>query len=568
MVARLVRDQEVGGSNPPCPITWIKEMNMSRIKKKPQTEEESGFSEFAKRFKDHPLIFGGTVILLIFIIIAFVFVPTMPSIQRDTEGLVFGYYNGKPVNQSAYFNSVLQETAQMMNFDLQSDYGMNYMAAVQVLYQAFIRTAIHMAILEEMKITGYKVPSNEIDRLVASRPEFQEDGRFSMVKYNNYGKSRLQTLWHNTEEEYITSKFYNDLIGLKTSAAEKNFIGAMAYPERSLEIVSFPRSIFPESEIVAYAAARQDLFNTIHLSRITMGSEKEAKQLLDSIQKGQTTFEDAARNHSKDTDKDRGGDMGRRMAYEIFTELQDENDRNTITSLRRGEFSTVVKGTNDSWIFFRAEENPFTTVLTLDENLGKVRNYMDRFEGGRLENWLVAFIDELLAAAKQQDMSLSEYIVLTKEQQDPDLSERFEALESVSINSFGPININYNNMGGSQADRGLMLFTNTINTDLNPELYGAASNEVFWRNAFLTPLNTPSSPFTLGYSIIVLTPVEETGGDETSVENIGNFYTWGFMYNAISLDINAAFMASSKFENNFYEVFMPLLFRNSADNDE
>ncbi|MCL1928974.1 MAG: SurA N-terminal domain-containing protein [Treponema sp.] len=540
---------------------------MAKAKKTNTTEEKSGFSELAQRFKDHPFVFGGTVILLIFIIIAFVFVPTMPSIQQDSEGLVFGYYNGKPINQNAYFNNMLQETARMQNFDLQSDYGMNYMAAVQVWYQAFVKTAIHMAVLEEMKLTGYKVPATEIDRLVASRPEFQEDGRFSMVKYNNFGKSRLQTLWRNTEEEYTAAKFFNDFIGLKTSTAEKNFIGAMSFPERSFEIVSFPRSIFPESEIISFASARQDLFNTIHLSRITMGSEKEARQLLDSIQKGQTTFEDAARNHSTDPEKERGGDMGRRMAYEIFTDFQEESDRNAVISLKRGEFSTVIKGSNDSWIFFRAEENPFAADLSLEENLDKVRSYIDRFEGGRLENWLVAFTEELLGGAKQQDISLSEYILFLREQQNPDSPERLLALENVSINSFGPISMNYNNMGGSQSDRGLMLFANTINTDINPELIGAASNEVFWRNAFKTPLNTPSSPFSLGYSIIVLTPVEETSGDETSIENIGNFYTWGFMFNAISLDVNAAFISSSKFENNFYDVFMPLLFNSFGLND-
>ena len=537
---------------------------MAKAKKKNLAEQESGFSELAKRFKEHPFIFTGTIILLVFIIIAFVFVPTLPSFQQDKEGLVFGYYNGKAITQNSYFNSVLQETASMMNFDLQGDYGINSTVAMQVWYQAFVRTFIHMATLDEMKKTGYVVPSREIDRLVASRPEFQEDGLFSSVKYNSIGKSRQQALWRNTEEEFITNKFLNDFMGLKISNAEKDFIGAMAYPERTFDLVSLPRSSYPDSELIAFAAANQGLFKNIHLSRITMNSEKEARQLLESIQNGKIAFEDAARNHSTDYDKDKGGDMGRLMAYEIFTEILEESDRDEVTSLRSGGISSLLKAPNDSWIFFRAEENPYTADMTQEDALYKVRSYMERFEGGRIENWLVSIIEEMTAASRQQDMLLSEYIASLQEQLNDESPIRLRALADATLNSVGPISLNYNNMGGTMSERGLQLFTNTLSSELHPELSGAASNEVFWRNAFLTPLNTPSSPFTLGYSIIVLTPTEENHGDDESILNIANFYQWGFMYNAIGADVNGAFMESSNFENNFYEVFMPILFSSFA----
>ncbi|MDR0448069.1 MAG: SurA N-terminal domain-containing protein, partial [Treponema sp.] len=299
---------------------------MARAKKS-NTEEESGFSEIINRFKAHPFLFGGTVIVLIIIIIAFVFVPALPTALPERENLVFGYYNGKAIMQNSYFTQVLRETANMVGFDLQSDYNQNYSMAHQVWFQAFIRTTIHMAVLEEMKNAGYKAPAGEIDRLVAANPEFMEDGRFSVVKYNSYDKNRLLALWRSTEENYITGKFFDDLMGLKVSSAEKDFIGNMAYPERSFEIVSFPRIAYPDSELSAFAAGNMELFKTIHLSRITLSGEKEARQLIESIQSGKTTFEDAARNHSTDANKDKGGDMGLRMAYEIFTDLSEEPDR-------------------------------------------------------------------------------------------------------------------------------------------------------------------------------------------------------------------------------------------------
>ena len=527
-------------------------------KAKNTNTEESGFSEIASRFKAHPFLFGGTVVVLVIVIIAFVFVPTLPSIQQGDEGVVFGYYNGKPITQNRYFWQVLRETAYMAGFDLQSDYNMNSGAAYQVWYQAFIRTMMHMALLDEMARTGYTAPEEEINRLVAANPEFMEDGRFSVVKYRNYSKTELAALWKATAEGFITEKYTRDFIGLKVPSGEKSFIGAMAFPERTFQMVSIPRSAYPDSELSAFAASRPEPFMTIHLSRITMAGEKEARQLLDSVRGGKTSFEDAARNHSTDFDKDKGGDMGLRMAYEMYTYLQEEADRASVASLRKGEFSPLLKAPNNSWIFFRAEETPYRADLSQEENLAKVRSYMNQFEGGRLENWLVARMEELAAGAKERDMGLLAFIESLKEKEGE--AARFAALESVNTGTFGPVNLNYGNMGGSRADQGIMLFTHTLNIEANPELSAAISNEIFWRNIFFTPLNASSAPFTLGDAIAVLTPVEETAEDEASSANIANFYTWGWMYNSIQMDINSAFMASAKFENNFISVMLPMLF--------
>jgi hypothetical protein len=528
---------------------------MAGKKKKPQVEEESGFSELIERFKARPFLFGGTVLVLILIIIAFVFLPTVPVLEEGRESPVLGYYNGKAITQNSYFINALEETARMANFDLRGDYNLNFTTASQVWYQAFSGTVIHTAILAEMKDAGYRAPAGEINRQVAANPAFQEDGRFSMVKYNNYGKARQLALWQSTEENYTTGKYYEDLMGLKTSAAETNFIGAMAFPERTFEMVSFFRSGYPDSELSAYALANPDLFKTVHLSQITISSEKEARQLLEMIQSGKTTFEDAARNHSTDMNKDKGGDMGRRMAYEIFTELQEGADRNAVTSLEEGEYSPVLKTPNDTWVFFRSEDTPSGADLLLPETLARIRSYMDRFEGGRMENWLIAFAEELIAEAKGRGLGLYDHVQSLKERE----TGRSAILENVNIQTFGPVSLNFGNMGGGQYERGYQLFPNTLDVQAHPELAGAASNEVFWRHAFYTPLNTPSPPFTLGSSIAVLTPIEETTEDETSAENIAGFYSWGWMFNALNSDMTAAFMNSSKFENRFYDVFMSMV---------
>jgi hypothetical protein len=520
--------------------------------------EDSGFSELFKQLKTHPFLFGGTIVILALVIVAFVFVPAIPNLntQGQEEDRIFGYYDGVPITyvNGNYFQRTLYEIADSQDFQLSSNYSMgssldiNSSPAYRVWYEAFVRTLVHMAMLDEMKNAGYAAPSQEIDRQVAEYSEFQEDGSFSIIKYRNYDKTKLLSLWSSAEENYIAGKYITDLAGLKISSAEKAFISKMAYPERSFEMVSFPRYAFPDSELSAFAAANPDLFKIVHLSRITTANEKEAAQVLDSIQSGRTTFEDAARNLSTDSHKDRGGDIGISMAFEAFSYVSEEADRNAILSLKKDSFSSIVK-VPDGWGFFRAQENPYTPDLSLPENLAKIRGYMDRFEGGRIENWLVARAEELLRAAREQNLSLSEYIAGL-----PD-----DAAVKPSSTSIGPVNLNYGNMSG--------LYLHTLEI-ANPELQDAVSNENFWRTAFSIPLNTPSTPFTLGESIVLLTATEEILANEEDMSSIADFYARGWVYSALDMDLNSVFLTSPKLEDHFIDVFLPFLLQDLVSSDE
>jgi hypothetical protein len=557
---------------------------MARKAKKVSATENSGLTEFIERFKARPFLFTGTILVLVIVIIAFVFVPAGPSARRgrgmgDDGGLVFGYYNGKPISlvYNNYFDRTLREIAGSSGFDLQSNYSRNSGAAYQVWYAAFIRSLVRTAILEEMALSGYTAPPKEIDKLVAGFSDFQEDGRFSIVKYNNYDKNKLLTLWNNVETGFTAQKYADDLYTMKISSAEKNFIANMAQKERNFDMVSFPRSAYPDSEVSSYAQANTNHFKMIHISRITLGSEKQAKQVLASIENGKTTFEDAVRNHSTDKDKDKDGDLGQRMAYELYTEIAEEADRAHLISLTKGDLSPVIKAPNGSFIFFRVEETPYDADLSTADNLAKVRAYMSRFEGGRMENWLVARAGELLAQAKQRNISLSAYIESLKEKGGDDSLSALIA--GITTNDIGPFNLNYGNLGGGQMEYNLRLFPNTL-PDTGPSMPGlpedpkqtvlrdAAVNEHFWKTAFSLPLNEPSAPFTLGETLVVLTPTAETLPDDVSLQNISSFYAMGWMSNITETALNGAILKSGKLENNFFEVFRPMLADTSATAEE
>jgi hypothetical protein len=224
--------------------------------------------------------------------------------------------------------------------------------------------------------------------------------------------------------------------------------------------------------------------------------------------------------------------MGVKMAWEIYRDIPGEDDRVSALSLAGGNYSSVIKVPNPennedvSWAFFRSAEEPRTADLSVSENAEKARSYMRQFEGGRVENWLVDRAEKFIAGTKESGIA--------------------EAAESAGIElvHFGPVNLNYGNVN---------LF-NALDITI-PELYNAAFNENFWKASFTAPLNTPSVPFTLGESVVVIIPVEEAAHDETERGYISDWYAKGWMQYAMDRELNEIFSASKKFENKFGDTF-------------
>jgi hypothetical protein len=289
----------------------------------------------------------------------------------------------------------------------------------------------------------------------------------------------------------------------------------------------FPLSSYPDSEVRAYGTENPALFEVVHLSIITISSsEKEAGQLLGSVEAGTSSFEDAARANSKDSYAEKSGDMGIRMAYELATEIPDAGERQGIIGLARGAYSPVVK-TPQGWAFFRAEEAPHPADLSDPAALEKVRAYIMSFERGRAEDWLLKEADVFSNAVR---------------------AGGFEAAclnLGVTARSFGPLTVNY---GDAPFFAPLSSFGIT-------ELGSAGTNESFWRTAFTTPLGNPSAPLILGDNAAVLFPKEEIPADETDMENIKNYYSY-YMGSSAEQGIRFYFLTNPKLEDKFMETFI------------
>jgi hypothetical protein len=485
-------------------------------------------SELVHRFKQSPFIFIGTVVVLIIVIVAFVLVPAIvPEYGRGgSVDLTFGYYDKVPISYvpGNYFAQYYEMVARYWQNNMNSE---NYAYAnYQIWREAYEAAALHTAVLQEMKISGYSTPSTIVDRAVAGLPQFQENGRFSSALYRQMDENQRLSLWRQVQEDIAKDHFRSDVAALLKPSAEAEFISRMAAMQRNFDMVAFSVDAYPESQYQAYIDEHSDLFRSVHLSMISINSgEKEAQKVFDSIKNGETTFEDAATAFSKDAYADRGGDMGIRMVYELSYDIPAEADREMLAALARGEYSGITK-TVSGWAFFRAEETAAAADPSDDAVMEKVRSYVRNYERGRMEDWAIAQAESFRTLANE-------------------IGFREASIELGNVpRSFGPVPLNYGNVD---------LFT-TLASQSVPELSGSASDENFWKTAFSTPIDTPSQPVVQGSNVLVLFPNAQIEAEESVLESINSSYNIWLSY-ASEQTMRQHFMNSPRMEDKFMDIY-------------
>ncbi|MDR2185005.1 MAG: peptidylprolyl isomerase [Treponema sp.] len=505
----------------------------SKEKKQKKHPESSIKDDFIRRFKERPVIFAGTIIILVIVVVAFVFVPAFVPEAGGAEDLTFGTYEKIPITfvPGNYFSKTREEIASRYTVDDSNYFTLGY----QIWREAFEQTVAHTAILLEMKRAGYAPAAARVDKAVAQLPEFQENGKFSQARYSRISNSARLALWREERDAIIEDRYREDINSLRVSSRETAFIGVMAGPERSFDMAAFPLSAYPDSEVILYVQNNPDLFKVVHFSMITIkSSEREARQILASIQNGTTTFEDAARTQSQDNYADSGGDTGVKLAYEMVKEIPDTQERETVLSLQRGGYSGIVK-VPDGWGFFRCEETPYPADTGDTNTLEKIRSYYMEHERGRVEDWLISRAEEFAADAKEAGFDTA------------------LANSGLEKRSFGPLPINYGGNTFFSGGYNYNLFT-PLNSFSVEELTNADTSEIFWRTAFSTPLNTPSTPVVVNNYIMVFYPREEIIPDSDKTSSVENFYTYWLSY-FTGIHLRSFFSNTGKLDDQFISVF-------------
>ncbi len=505
-------------------------MTAKKDKKTLSKQDKESREDFQRRFKSHPGIFIGTIVVLVIVIVAFVFVPAIVPSAGIGSGidLTFGKYDKTPITftPGSYFAQIrdnITQNQQNSGQDISNPY-INY----QIWRAAFDQTVVHTAVLQEMDKTGYAVPDETVDKAVASLPQFQDNGVFSAIRYRQMDNASRSALWRQIKEELITSRYFDDISSLLMSSKEAPFIKSMTSPERTFDMAAFSIDSYPDSEVIAFARENAALFQTTHLSKITVkSSEREIKQILESIQSGATTFEEAAKAHSVDAaTAEKSGDMGVKMAYELMAEIPDTAAREAVIALEAGSFSDIIK-TDAGWTFFRADEVSRPSDTSDETAFQKIKSYIMNTERGRVEDWFVNEAESLASAARTSSFADA------------------AAAKGLEVKRFGPVPINY---GGSQ-------LLPPFDTSAVPELSSGVFNENFWKTAFSTPLNTPSAPIVIGDYTAMLFPVEEKPADTTIADNTENAYSSFFLSYMMEQQVRGHFLRNGKLQDNFMNVY-------------
>jgi hypothetical protein len=446
--------------------------------------------------------------------------------------LTFGYNDKAPITlvPGNKFSQIYEQLNRRYRDQIDPN---DVQANIYLWSQAFEAAAVHMAILRELEKSNYEVPVNVVDREMARLPQFQDDsGRFSPALYRQMSDTSRLSLWRQVRDELAVITFYNDLFGLLVPQGEVDFISKMASDMRTFDLVAFSVDDYPDAEYLSYANENAGLFSSIHLSRIVISSsEREAKKILESINNGTTTFEDAARAQSQDGFADRGGDMGLRYVYDIEREITDADDRAAILALGRGEISGVIKF-DTRWAFYRVEDALKSADFDDYATMERVRSYMRNSQRGRMEDWAIAQAREFIGEAEADGFNNA---------------ARWRGKERRNI---GPIAINYGNV-----DLFPSLQSFSIPEFNAQELIDLSRNSNFWQTAFSTPLNTTSEPMVHGNYVLVFYPLEQSETDESRAEEIASMYSSYWLSYVTEQSLQTYFMNSPKMDNRFWDTY-------------
>jgi hypothetical protein len=507
----------------------------------PKTPAKSDPRE-PKRGIKNPTIYAGTIVVLVIVVIAFVFLPMGGSgsavISGNGRSLDFGSYSGKPIvySQDSYMNQQVRELND--RFRQQGVTEDNYqLLAYQVYRGAFERTLLRMAAIDTVTRAGGAVTEDWLDAKVAESPAFQENGKFSAQKYHDATLAEKLSVRNQIRDDTLYQAYFADVTSVGPSSKELAFVKDMAKDSRTVEYMAYPLSGYPDSEVALWGKAHADLFRSLSLSSITVtSSEADAQKLYQNVKDKKATFEDAAKASSKDAYAQKGGAAGAKYFNELSAQLASKDDAEKLATLKTGDLSPVFKTAAGAWAFFKADAETAPADFSQPVQLAAVRDYMNRRERGTIEDWAIAKAKEIAAAG----------------------SGGFEAAAKKAgfpAKTVGPFPLNYGDVSVYLPTYGQsMPLFKTVAPSNNPDLSGASTSEKFLTAAFSLAPGAVSDPFILGDKALVLKVKEASASKDDETGMIDYLYP-SFFGTKAQTEAHDLFMKSPLLKDNFSRVF-------------
>lgn len=501
----------------------------------PKTEKHTQPSPAEKPAPKHSnkFVYYGTIVIFVISALAFIVAPSLGNGSSSGDKFVFGTWNGKEIGyaQGGYFASQVEQVKSQLEAQGYSDTGDQFFA-YQVWRRAFENTVLHTALLDFARSSGMAVSPSYLDKAMARNEAFQENGAFSRRRYRDASAAYKATIRTGILETTLKDRYVADAVSVVPSSAESAFIKAMGGSERIVEYVAFPFTAYPDSERLAYAQANPASFRRLSLSRITVTSSlKDAQVVLDRIRSGALSFEDAAKNHSKDAYATKGGDMGQRYAWELKGDFKDAASLDALLALPVGEISPVYETVAGSWVIFRVDTAVADPDYSSADLIRTVTEYLNAYEKGRIEDWVLAQAGEFAAAAAADFPGTA-------------------ASRSLAVKETNAFPLNY----GGAFNLGYFSLFGTLDATDKPELSGADSNEAFLTAAFSLQPGQVSQPIVHNNHALVLRVKEIRSAEESSLGLIDAYYP-GVLQDSLGRDMADSILKSPSLKDNFLTTF-------------
>ena len=503
------------------------------------------------------LLWIGSVIILVLSVFTFIVFGVGTEIFTALFGKklpAFGSYNGKPIKyeQGTYFANTV---AQYVENNGKSSSASTYFNAFRY---AFNHTVFTMMIEEEVKKSGYKVPTSAEDRIMVSY--FSDENGYSPKLYKQASDSYKDTLRKDISESLFRSRYMEDLFGssdavgsdtlygLKVSDSEKNFLATVENETRAFNLVSFNIRDLPNEEVVKFGKEHSDLFTKYDLSVLSFDTKENAEAALKQIKANEITFEDAL---TLDTAtkyyREDNGKLTNTYSYQIDAIVKPSDDdtaknaQNAIKALKKNEFSDVIEMRN-GFSIFRGDGKSVAMDFEGSININDVASYIKTYEASYMQDYYMNIAKNFVTEASRTIARGSE-----DEEEDSPFDAACDKFELVKT-EVPAFPLNYGNSS---------LFTNLPSSV--SALAGASTNEAFLKTAFTMKENEVSEPIVLGNNIVVLqlTKIDQNA----EVANTDSYES-----ESINYDLNAlqtAVLNSDKIVNNVDTVYFKNFMSNS-----
>ncbi len=518
-----------------------RDMASREVRRQREKIKSERIDEVEKKRNKQPVMWIFSVILLVIIIVTFVGVPTVSKMGYGSSSrLIFGTYAGKPIEYypGNYFAQQRESIAEKMKDSITEE---NYQWQLYQLWrQAYENTVIHTALIDIAEESDVYITSERVDTAIAKYGPYTQNGEFDESSYlaaSNTEKVSTRTLFEgNLYHEQVVQDL---LFSLKTSSAEKQFVIGMASPERSFKYISFPFSTFPDLEYTAFGAENARLFTRMKLSRITIRTgEKDAKAIFAQISADPSIFEESARSHSQDGFAEKGGEMGVREYRELQEDFENTADLDSVFALKRGEVAGPFE-TSFGFTIYRCDEEASAPDFTDPDVISSVKSYMNRYERGRIEDYLTGVASGFIASIGGNSESFA--------------VKAASAGYSVVETPYFPINY------GNQ-----FFFKSVQGTDSSNEIEGAADSETILTALFSLAPGAVSEPLLVDDAVIVAVLRDERATPAEELTTLELYYQY-IIQQFHEEFLTGQILKSDLFKDNFMEIFAKAFLNSQGD---